>query len=613
MLAKDERKEFLLNIIAFASNISKFDKVEHIIDSFILEFKDEIELDIYHNLLLSKANAAAQNQKFNLANSIYKTIISFTDATAGTKAWAYQGLSKISIHEKDIIYFTELAYDRFLESGYKSEAIKNIVHLSHLFENKDPNAANRYLDEAINLYDDQKIIDKEFIASLYHKKGLYCYSINNISEGLEFAEKACFYRETLFGNEYEKYSCYRLAEILANLLQHEKKYEFYHGKAEELINLIQNDGFFLQRELEIIIGDNQKLDTNIISKIESSNFDWLKFSMYLYLAINKELSFEKRLEMLDKAKIILRRKKFSNQDYSLIHFAFGELYRNENMLDDAFANYKECLKYNPFYTSALQNCGAMLWHNKAWDKAVSFFKEQIDKLGELPNLSFAYARSLFENGNIEEAFEFFKKCQGNIKNVYVQKYLLLCIEKSKTLTLNTSNSVSTLQRSTNISLNEFKEALNEFSYSISSDSRMHFWEINKNTKQYKWKACPEETGKQMLITYLNGKFGKNRIEIIQENRAGAGIIDLYLILTGGLKIVLELKICGGAGYSSNYALSGENQIVHYLDNKPTKIGFLLVFDGRLRDYSKCFKPVQAINDFTIYTIAIDMRPVIKES
>lgn len=97
-----------------------------------------------------------------------------------------------------------------------------------------------------------------------------------------------------------------------------------------------------------------------------------------------------------------------------------------------------------------------------------------------------------------------------------------------------------------------------------------------------------------------------------KRKAGAGIIDLYIILQGGLKIVVELKICGGAGYSSNYALSGKDQLIHYIKNTQTKIGFLIVFDGRMRDFGKGFIPIQSVDDISIFTTAIDMRPKIEK-
>ena len=75
------------------------------------------------------------------------------------------------------------------------------------------------------------------------------------------------------------------------------------------------------------------------------------------------------------------------------------------------------------------------------------------------------------------------------------------------------------------------------------------------------------------------------MEPFEEIVAGAGRIDLYLKFAGGLSIVVEIKMCGGS-YSSAYAAAGEQQITHYMENKGTKLGYLLVFDGRTRDFGK---------------------------
>ncbi|MGR1218255.1 hypothetical protein ACUYGA_15425 [Metapseudomonas otitidis] len=138
---------------------------------------------------------------------------------------------------------------------------------------------------------------------------------------------------------------------------------------------------------------------------------------------------------------------------------------------------------------------------------------------------------------------------------------------------------------------------------------MHFWYQDKESKDYKWVSKPEELAKQMLITFLNGKFGKGEMEILQEPRAGAGFIDLYAILPGGLRVVVELKMCGG-GYTSTYAISGEGQIIHYQNNRNTNLGYLVVLDGRMRDFGMGFKKLQTINTHTIYSVAVDMRPKI---
>jgi len=37
----------------------------------------------------------------------------------------------------------------------------------------------------------------------------------------------------------------------------------------------------------------------------------------------------------------------------------------------------------------------------------------------------------------------------------------------------------------------------------------------------------------------------------------------------------------GDRYASTYAAAGEDQIIHYMDNRDCHLGYLLVFDARL--------------------------------
>jgi hypothetical protein len=83
----------------------------------------------------------------------------------------------------------------------------------------------------------------------------------------------------------------------------------------------------------------------------------------------------------------------------------------------------------------------------------------------------------------------------------------------------------------------------------------------------------------LLHTFLKARFNE-RIEIFEEVGTGAGRLDLYVKLDGGLSVIVELKMCGGS-YSSAYAASGEDQIRHYMENRKTALGYLVVFDGRL--------------------------------
>lgn len=139
---------------------------------------------------------------------------------------------------------------------------------------------------------------------------------------------------------------------------------------------------------------------------------------------------------------------------------------------------------------------------------------------------------------------------------------------------------------------------------------MSFWRAGK-ARKHRWHASPEEHAKQLLITALGTAFGPH-VEILDEVKAGAGRIDLYLRFGKALRVVLELKMCGGGSYTERYALDGLEQLAHYMEAKGTGLGLLVVFDGRTIDYGKGLRDVEIAGPKTIFVQGVDVRPVIRE-
>lgn len=69
-------------------------------------------------------------------------------------------------------------------------------------------------------------------------------------------------------------------------------------------------------------------------------------------------------------------------------------------------------------------------------------------------------------------------------------------------------------------------------------------------------------------------------------------------------------MCGN-GYSSAYAASGEDQIIHYLENRDTSRGYLVVFDARAKDYGKALLKSPVEGRFTVRERFVDLRPKVK--
>ena len=65
-------------------------------------------------------------------------------------------------------------------------------------------------------------------------------------------------------------------------------------------------------------------------------------------------------------------------------------------------------------------------------------------------------------------------------------------------------------------------------------------------------------------------------------------------------------MCGGR-YSSAYAADGEYQITHYLENKGTNLGYLVVFDARRRKFKQTVLGGDR-SPYILFEEFVDIRP-----
>lgn len=604
-LNSEQRKEYLTFRVAYSSHVGARSATQHDLDALLREYHDELDSVFIQNILLEQANIAAQAGLRNKASVLYKKVVDYPDADPGTCAWAFQGLSLIADDESDKINFCEKAADKHLESGDRHQAILNLLSISDIKASRTPQDALNLIDRCINLYDSESLINRELLGSLNFKKAQYLFRIGENQEAMNCAVQAVELRRGLIGNEIELYSSLNLVSILADDLGENEKSRQYQDEASEVSRLINDAAFSLRLKLSDVMEKNAKIDDELLTEIIDSKDEAIFSAALLYQSYDSGLETEKALERLDNARLLIER----SDDKRLLdstYFAIAEKYRTEGMVFEALTNYKKALSYNQYLHPATQNCVAMLFETEHWKEAEDFLRSRVELIGELPNICYAYGRALLHNKKYSLAFKYLNKSDSNMSNREMYISECLCNMADTEISALSNQEVS---KGKSISAEDFYKALEEFSISISADSRMHFWTFDKTRESYKWTSKPEELSKQMLITFLNGKFGKTVIEILQESRAGAGFIDLYILLSGGLRVVLELKMCGG-GYSSTYALSGTSQIIHYQQNKGTNLGYLFVLDGRMRDYGKDFRKLQAVENHTIYTIAADMRPKI---
>jgi tetratricopeptide (TPR) repeat protein len=266
--------------------------------------------------------------------------------------------------------------------------------------------------------------------------------------------------------------------------------------------------------------------------------------------------------------------------------------------------FRQILVDHPFDAKAAQDLIACLWQTKQWGEAATFLRKQLDLVGKMPGLLYAYGKSLFEAGDMSGAVsaltESLALANGNDN---LKKTTTDLRERALQLGGTILPPPPPTHATGSVTRQEFEAALEEFGQFISKLKRMEFWQRGEN--DHEWIAAPERQAQNFLHIYLQARFG-DRVEIFEELDAGAGRLDLYVRLIGGLAIVVELKMCG-FGYARSYAAAGEDQIIHYMDNRNTHLGYLVAFDAHLEKYGEAILSGDAGPHTVIETI-IHVRP-----
>jgi tetratricopeptide (TPR) repeat protein len=152
---------------------------------------------------------------------------------------------------------------------------------------------------------------------------------------------------------------------------------------------------------------------------------------------------------------------------------------------------------------------------------------------------------------------------------------------------------------------QLEAALREFSAFVSREKRGVFW-VKMSDKVPKWTPSPEALAQTLLHTALAALFGAD-IEVLEERPTGAGRLDMWIRLPGGLEVIVELKMCGGS-YSAGYATAGEQQLEHYMAERGVHLGYLLVLDGRIEDGGEPVLSKPAGSKNTIREISVNLSP-----
>lgn len=607
-LSEEQLFKFLNIKFSLLSKLERFDLVEdEDIRLFIQRYRTILDDNSYHSIVLIRANVAAQKGKKELAQALYKQLLEQKDSVSSIiLAWAYRGMS-LTLDSKDPEFYNyqEMSVYTFLQSGKKIEAAGSLYAMASVLEFDDPDKALEILDEATALLRTDSLIHQAGIASLLHTKARILSRIESYEEALTEVENAIDILRKLVGCEDEILASLKLAAEVSNKLEIQEKIALYSSEIETYSLFITDKVYQLRLKLgEALRTKNSSRLEEIHKEIEKQDNKEIKFLFHVGNArSNPSLSYEDKLEELDKALSILRTYRASYEDWNIVCHACASIYLDQGEESKAIEWYRKTLEYNPSNPQAMQNLASLLWKNEMWQEAVALFEDHKRRFGDLPIILYCYGRSLLEAGRPEDAVQPLLEATQKSSDPHIRECFNRAVANAKKVNLDTKET-QPIQNKV-ITPKIFEESLDRFVSFIQSDKRRVFWELTERRK-YDWISSPEKYAQNLLHTFLKAAFGDD-VNIFEELQSGAGRLDIYLEFIGSFKAIIELKMCG-QGKSKNYALGGLEQLVHYLDNKNTSLGYLIIFDGRMIDFGKGFAEIQSVGKHTIYIKTIDIRP-----
>lgn len=556
------------------------------------------------------AHAAVKDGHIETAMMIWRRLLKTPEKMAPeSRGWALRNISMaLDIQNPETLDASRRSADAFLEAGNKDEAGRSLMRLSKALLYESPSNAIEILGQIESLANQEGLHNQEMLSALYHTRANRLSALGDHESALADAKKAVELKRGLIGLEPELISSFYLVEQELRQLGRQEEAEAY---AEEAVHLTEktDDAYFkLANRVAALTSkfDQSEADAILAEAEAAHKHEIISAAQTLTATMAPNLTDTQRLTKLEACLKEQDRKGFPEDAKAparkalVIHLIrLGQLDRAEIWLNKIMAA-------NPIDRWARDATIDVLWKQEKWGDAAIFLRKHIERGGELPGLAFALGKSLLKAGTLDDAVTVLHKASNLAGDNSELKAVALRL-RDEALDMGGKIIVPAEQTPPDASITSamFEQALLEFCQFIKADKRMTFW--NKESDgDYEWISGPEGYAQTLLHTYLKGKFGE-RINIFEEIKTGAGRIDIYVQLKGGPAVVVELKMCGFR-YSAPYAASGEEQVLHYLENKNTSLGYLIVFDARLDRNGEVIMPPRPADKYTVKEIDCDVRP-----
>ncbi len=556
------------------------------------------------------AYGAAISGQVETAMTIFRRLLKTPETLAPeSRAWAWRNLSMIlAPSDPEMAQAARNSADAFLEAGNKPEAGRSLMGLMKAQMYKSPQQAINVLNEVEALTMQEGLQNRDLRAGLFHIRANRLSMLGDHKHALEDIQKAVELRRDLQGAEAELISSLYLLQQELKALGRGEEANAAGTEADTLTELNNHPHFKLANRLVALSNNFDAAEAEAIlaeAKV-AKNYEVIAGVQTMQATLTPDLSDTQRIQkpeacLNEQAQHGLSEGAMAPARHAMVQqlFKLGELNRAELWL-------RKIVAASPIDWPARDALLNVLVKQKKWGDVVILLRHEIERFGEMPGLMMNLGNAIKESGNLSEAVTVLTKAANlaasspKIKELALQ-YREEALQSGGTIIQAKDESPPDAP----ITSEMFERALLEFCAFVKADKRMTFWN-KKDDEDYEWIPSPESYAQNLLHTYLKGKFGE-RINVFEEIKTGAGRIDIYVQLMGALVLVVELKMCGFR-YSAPYAASGEEQVLHYLENKNTSLGYLVVFDARLDHNGEKIMPERPSDRFTVKEFDCDVRP-----
>lgn len=532
---------------------------------------------------------------------------------AATRGMALRNLAGLTPPaDATVISMLEQSHDAFLEAGERAEAAFSLVQLGHAFEYHGGERSTTVLDKAERLLDRPDLVDEALRAGLHYARARRLESLERKPEALTAAIASIEARRSLVGEEEGLLASLAVAARLARELGDERA-EGFEVEASSLQGEITIPRFSLDGFMDRLSHGWRDEDALAVRDLLDELKDPVvevatRTALIIY---DPAFTVAARLAALE----ILHDKALAAGVHpSLLtptRIALAGVLADAGQSRRGITWLKRILEDQPLAPSVASLLMERLRAEEGWAEALAVATREVVLKGESVQRLLNLGEFANSAGHHEEAVRAAAAAKRLPIDAAGRKraaaIIEVALEEGATLSPSVSDAI------TRVTTGELEEALDRFASKTASDYRMSYWRPAEGAGLHKWVSHPEQYAKSQIRAWLDATF-HGRVTILDEIVAGAGRLDLLLQLAGGLSAILELKMCGG-GYASGYASEGETQLRHYMIQRGVNVGYLVVFDGRLRDFGRSvLEPIERGPHLgqTINEVFVDVRSRWKE-